>query len=705
MKPKLSLIIVHYHNQKILFNCLNSIKDNPPQVEYEVIVIDNDEQKTIGSKLKPLFPQVKYVASPGNIGYGAGNNLGASAAEGEYLFILNPDTLVLKGCIDKLISFIESSQKIGVVAPTLLNKNLKPYPLQGSKELTPIRGVFALSFLNKLFPNNPISKAYWLKDADRSQPLAVDVIPGSAFLIRKKLFDQVNGFDENMFLYFEESDLCLRLKQLGFKLMLLPQARLVHCWAGSTPKSPRIKQIFASSRFYYFNKHYGLIPALMVELMARLSLEVLGLSLILLLATWLRFYRLPELMTFISDQGRDYLAAKDMLLTGQPALVGIPSSVPWLHQGPVFIWLIALALKLGRFHPIAPAVLTAVFGVLTVYLAFVLAKKWFNHSTGLIAALIAAASPLMVVHSRLAYHTSPIPLFTLLYLLALTSQSVGWSFFLAGLLLQFELTTLPLALLAALYLFKKKQKLFPLSLVFIIPFIPKLIFDLTHGFKQTLGLIAWAGYRFVSFFGFSGRHTVSPESLIQVSQTIFNYWQKFVCWDQPIIAAGLGLLALIGVFKNKNRLLAYFLLINLAGFYLHGAPSEAYFPVLFPVWALLLAWLVNRLKQPALILGLLILVAYNLAYLIRNDFIPYGPTLSQRLTLARLIKIQSPSEPFKLEGKNLDNYRYLLWWLGEPESPEAKSAYMIYEGGDQDFVAPIGATVYHLPHQKLIKYD
>ena len=106
-----------------------------------------------------------------------------------------------------------------------------------------------------------------------------------------------------------------------------------------------------------------------------------------------------------------------------------------------------------------------------------------------------------------------------------------------------------------------------------------------------------------------------------------------------------------------------------------------------------------------MILGLLILVAYNLAYLIRNDFIPYGPTLSQRLTLARLIKIQSPSEPFKLEGKNLDNYRYLLWWLGEPESPEAKSAYMIYEGGDQDFVAPIGATVYHLPHQKLIKYD
>ena len=130
-------------------------------------------------------------------------------------------------------------------------------------------------------------------------------------------------------------------------------------------------------------------------------------------------------MTFIGDQGKDYLTARDMVLTNQPALVGIASSVPWLYQGPFFIWLLALVFKLTGFNPIHPAILTAVLGVLTVYLVYK-----FSHSR--LAALIMAASPLAVVHSRLAYHISPIPLFSILYLFALQNLSVGWTFFLAG---------------------------------------------------------------------------------------------------------------------------------------------------------------------------------------------------------------------------------------------------------------------------------
>jgi len=412
MKPKVSIIIVHYQNKKVLFNCLDSIRKSKPKVSYEIIVIDNDETQTIKASLKRKFRQINYLKSPGNIGYAAGNNLGTQAAQGKYLFILNPDTQILPQSIDKLVNFLEKNKSAAVVAPLLLNRRHQPYPLQGTSELTPLKGIFALSFINKIFPHNPVSKNYWSNWQDKTklnQSRPVEVVPGSAFLIKRTVFNKLKGFDENFFLYFEESDLGKRLKQAGHQLYILPQSKIIHHWAGVTPKSPKIKQYFNQSRYYYFKKHYGLLAALIVEFFTRLSLTTIILSLIILLATWLRFYRLPEVMTFFGDQGRDYLAARDMLLTAKFPLVGIPSSVPWLHQGPFFIWLTALALKIGKFNPVAPAVLTSTLGVLTVYLTFTLASHWFSKKASLIASLIMTTAPLVVIHSRMPYHTSRFP--------------------------------------------------------------------------------------------------------------------------------------------------------------------------------------------------------------------------------------------------------------------------------------------------------
>ena len=457
--------------------------------------------------------------------------------------------------------------------------------------------------------------------------------------------------------------------------------------------------------------------------------EIITLSLLILLATWLRFYRLPELMPFIGDQGRDYLAARDMLLTGQLTLVGIPSSVPWLHQGPFFIWLAALALKLGNFNPLAPAVLTAVLGVLTVYLTYSLAISWFSKKASLIAALITTTAPLSVIHSRLAYHTSPIPIFSLLYIFSLYSWAkkklhLFWPVFLWAVLLQFELTTAPLILLIPLIYFwqkqppTKKQILTALPAI-IIPFIPKIIYDFSHGFKQTFGFIAWLGYRILSFFGYSGRHTFSIQSVKQVSQTIFEYWRKFISWGSIPVAAILGLLLLAAIFYRlkqkklslKLKILFSFIAINLLAFYFHQGPSEAYFPVLFPAWALFIAWLIDYLKKPVIAILFIILSVYNLQYLVRHDFISYGPTLKQRLAVVKFIKLQN--QPFKLKNHHsveqfasyLDNYRYLLWWFDNPEDPEAKLTYTIYEGKPEDFIRLTNATIYHFEKIKLIKHD
>ena len=733
MKPQVSIVIVHYQNRRLLYRCLDSLKQARPQPAFETIVVDNDETPTIEKALKRKFPRVKYVKSPGNVGYAAGNNLGAKLARGKYLFILNPDTRLLPGTLEALVRFLQSKPKAAAAAPLLVDAKFKPYPLQGTSRLTPLKAIFSLTLLNRLWPKNPVAQQYWENWPAETDPAPrqVEVVPGSAFLIKTSVFKQLKGFDENFFLYFEESDLGQRLKAKGYRLFILPQAKLVHYWQGSTPQTAPTRAIFAASRRYYFNKHFGIFSMWLVELATGLTPANLGLFFILALAAWLRFFHLPELMMFIGDQGRDYLAARDMVLTGSIPLVGIDSSVPWLKQGPFFIWLTALALKLTNFNPVAPAIVTATLGVLTVYLTYRLARYWFKASAALAASLALATSPLSVIHSRMPYHTSPIPLISLLFIFSLyfwvkNKLPLFWPVLLWAALVQFELTTAPLILVLVLGAYLKrrlpeKRQLLLAAAAFLLPWLPKIIYDFSHQFSQTLGFAAWLGYRFLSFFGYSQRHTVSPASLRQVTLTIFNYWQKFILWDSPGLALALVLILVLVLAKRfrlkplslKLKLLLAFILVNLVAFYFHGAPSEAYFPVLFPAWALALAWLTDKIKPKALVYSLLLALAfYNSWYLASRRFIPRGPTLSQRIEVTKFIALNAPGQSFKLKNPSyigfasyLDNYRYLLWWLGSPEDPAADLTYQIDEAPAETFSPARGATVFHFENIQVLKYE
>ena len=150
----ISIVIVYYKVEKELLSCISSIFKSKPKVEIEIIVVDNDENGEIKAKLKEQFPQVRYIKSPGNIGFGAGNNLGAKFAFGEYLFFLNPDTVLKDNSIDALFSFMKNNPESGMLAPLLLDPSGKAYHSQGSDEYNFKNAIFTSSFLNKLFPNN-----------------------------------------------------------------------------------------------------------------------------------------------------------------------------------------------------------------------------------------------------------------------------------------------------------------------------------------------------------------------------------------------------------------------------------------------------------------------------------------------------------------------------------------------------------------------
>lgn len=270
-----SIIIVHYKAVKELLDCLTSIYRSKPKTAFEIIVVDNDEEKKIKKTLLQKFPRVTYIESKTNRGYGAGNNLGARFAKGAYLFFLNPDTVLFPNTIDALVQYLQNHSTVGIVAPVLQNSDHRLFDRQGSSELTPIAAIFSLSFIFKYFPHNPIARSYLLLDWDKKTTKKVATVPGSAFLIRKKTFELIKGFDKRFFLFFEEDDLCRRVRKLGYDIVMLPKANLVHFIGRSMKGNVDTPRIFSRSRFLYFKKHFGVFNALLVETFLRLRIRTI----------------------------------------------------------------------------------------------------------------------------------------------------------------------------------------------------------------------------------------------------------------------------------------------------------------------------------------------------------------------------------------------------------------------------------------------
>lgn len=269
----ISIIIVHYKARKELFDCLTSIYASKPKTSYEVIVVDNDDKKVIKKSLLHKFPNVLYVPSNTNMGYGAGNNLGARFATGKYLFFLNPDTIVFPDTVDSLVDYAQHYIRVGIVAPVLLTKTHRLFKRQGSAELTPIAAIFSLSFIFKFFPRNKVARSYLLFDWDKKTTKSVAVAPGTAFVIRKRVFQKIGGFDEQFFLFFEEDDLCKRVRKLGYEIIIYPNARIVHLVGKSMQKNANVSSIFANSRYLFFKKYFGTITALIIEGILRVRIS------------------------------------------------------------------------------------------------------------------------------------------------------------------------------------------------------------------------------------------------------------------------------------------------------------------------------------------------------------------------------------------------------------------------------------------------
>lgn len=264
-KINISIIIVNYKSDKETLRCAYNLF----RLEgIEIIVVDNSNSFSLKKSLKDYSQEIIYINPKRNIGYGNGNNLGAFHAKGKYLLILNPDTILQPNVLQNLFGFIERNENIAVVAPLLVDGKGRVVKQISTQKLTPVRQIFTYTFVVKLLPNNKVMKDFLKENTKSEVPYEVEVVPGSAFIIRKNVFDKLGGFDKNYFLYFEENDLFKRVKEEGYKIYKVPSAKVFHKWQPAEGDG-KLKKYFEASRFYYFKKHYGLISALIVELFSR----------------------------------------------------------------------------------------------------------------------------------------------------------------------------------------------------------------------------------------------------------------------------------------------------------------------------------------------------------------------------------------------------------------------------------------------------
>ncbi|MEO6456787.1 MAG: glycosyltransferase family 2 protein, partial [Chloroflexia bacterium] len=269
----LSVVIVSWNVAGLLRDCLDALFS--PEVSaglrMEVIVVDNASSDD-SAQVAAAFESVRVVRNCRNIGYGSANNIGFKLARGNYLLVLNPDTVALPGSLEALVAFAERHTSAGIVAPRLLNPDGSiqrsafrfPTLMMAFLDLFPLsrvvpgrlRNWISHSTINGRYPGEPT----------KTQPYRIDHPLGAAMLLRREAIENVGGFDERLFMYSEEVDLAMRLRQVGWERWQVPAARVIHLGGQSTKQMPdRMLRELWRSRLYIYEKHHDPVSGIFLH--------------------------------------------------------------------------------------------------------------------------------------------------------------------------------------------------------------------------------------------------------------------------------------------------------------------------------------------------------------------------------------------------------------------------------------------------------
>jgi len=265
-----SVVIVSYNTQEILRNCLEALFEHSKGVAMEVFVVDNDSHDGSAAMVKNDFPSVMLITNHENLGFAAANNQAFALARGRYIILLNPDAYIRPLSLEHSIAFMDRTPMCGlcggkIISPEgRLEPSARRFPSALSKLLT-------MSGLRGTFAHSPIVNYHEFGGFAHDKPMEVDWVPGTFTIVRKKMLDEIGYFDERFYIYYEETDLCMRAKKAGWTIYFIPDAEVMHIGGASSKtrkdktfdnKAAQVLIFRMRSEWLYYRKNKGLVAML-----------------------------------------------------------------------------------------------------------------------------------------------------------------------------------------------------------------------------------------------------------------------------------------------------------------------------------------------------------------------------------------------------------------------------------------------------------
>jgi GT2 family glycosyltransferase len=264
MTPVLSISIVHHDGKAMLRDCLRSIKQNPPDATYEILVVDNASTDGAMEMLTEEFPEVQLIRRTRRHGFGDNHNQAMEQMRGKFLFLLNDDTLVLPNALNALLACATRHPNAGVVGARLQNADGSLQP-SCYKFPSPVRAIWENLLLTAAFPESKWFGDYrcWAHNEERT----VDFVSGAAFLVRREVIEQIGEMDTEFFMYAEETDWQKRMNRVGWTTVFCPDAHIVHFGGRSSEVMPERQFVeFHRSQLKFIRKWHGTTGAVIYRM-------------------------------------------------------------------------------------------------------------------------------------------------------------------------------------------------------------------------------------------------------------------------------------------------------------------------------------------------------------------------------------------------------------------------------------------------------
>jgi len=264
---KFSVVIVNYASWPLTLRCVESLYRTGYE-DFEVVIVDNDRPEP------PEIPHpVRLIRNEVNLGFARACNQGISASEGDLLVLINPDSAVMEDFFRRVEAFFDQNPAVGAAGPRVLEPDGR-IQLTARRELSMFSGLLGrTSLLTRLFPKSSLVKNQFPAVAEWTHPTAVDWVAGACMVVRRTTMDEIGPLDERFFMYFEDADLCRRVREAGWSVYYLPQVKVVHKSGGSTASRPRAVWDLHKSAFLYHRKHGAHGPLNLYSLLVLLGLS------------------------------------------------------------------------------------------------------------------------------------------------------------------------------------------------------------------------------------------------------------------------------------------------------------------------------------------------------------------------------------------------------------------------------------------------